>query len=238
MADDAQYEYTSVEVFRGAEAKTIAKWRTDGWEVDSRDQGLLRTELTFRRVKPTTLGARARAAFNRLEPKAKQGLLAGAACVLVLLVISVGVITEKQAEGGTPALAASAAEAGAEDAPTEEPREAAVPEPAPTTPADPTIAPPAPQTPNTPLPEAPTTQAPAPQAPKTQAPAPVSPKPQAPAPAPAPKLEPQAVAPPASTSAYYQNCDAVRAAGADPIRTGDPGYSRKLDRDGDGIGCE
>jgi hypothetical protein len=39
-------------------------------------------------------------------------------------------------------------------------------------------------------------------------------------------------------SAYYQNCDAVRAAGKAPIHAGDPGYSRRLDRDGDGIGCE
>jgi hypothetical protein len=39
-------------------------------------------------------------------------------------------------------------------------------------------------------------------------------------------------------STYYQNCDAVRAAGAAPIHVGDPGYSRKLDRDGDGVGCE
>jgi hypothetical protein len=37
---------------------------------------------------------------------------------------------------------------------------------------------------------------------------------------------------------YYANCTAVRAAGADPIRSGDPGYSRKLDRDGDGVACE
>ncbi|MBM7086921.1 excalibur calcium-binding domain-containing protein [Micromonospora sp. MMS20-R2-29] len=37
---------------------------------------------------------------------------------------------------------------------------------------------------------------------------------------------------------YYANCTAVRAAGAAPIRRGDPGYSRKLDRDGDGIACE
>ncbi|WP_420364272.1 excalibur calcium-binding domain-containing protein [Curtobacterium sp. L3-7] len=37
---------------------------------------------------------------------------------------------------------------------------------------------------------------------------------------------------------YYANCDAARAAGAAPVRTGDPGYSRKLDRDGDGVGCE
>lgn len=38
-------------------------------------------------------------------------------------------------------------------------------------------------------------------------------------------------------AAYYANCDAVRAAGAAPIRRGDPGYSRRLDRDGDGEGC-
>lgn len=37
---------------------------------------------------------------------------------------------------------------------------------------------------------------------------------------------------------YFANCDAVRAAGADPIYAGQPGYSRKLDRDGDGVGCE
>ncbi len=37
---------------------------------------------------------------------------------------------------------------------------------------------------------------------------------------------------------YYANCTEVRDADADPIRTGDPGYSRKLDRDGDGVACE
>ncbi|MFF5794643.1 excalibur calcium-binding domain-containing protein [Paeniglutamicibacter sp. NPDC012692] len=39
-------------------------------------------------------------------------------------------------------------------------------------------------------------------------------------------------------SAYYANCTAVRAAGAAPIYSDDPGYSRKLDRDGDGVACE
>jgi micrococcal nuclease len=50
----------------------------------------------------------------------------------------------------------------------------------------------------------------------------------------------QKAAPPASSggSTYYKNCDAVRAAGADPIYAGQPGYSSKLDRDGDGIACE
>ncbi|WP_374776300.1 excalibur calcium-binding domain-containing protein [Streptomyces sp. NBC_01310] len=36
----------------------------------------------------------------------------------------------------------------------------------------------------------------------------------------------------------YKNCTAVKAAGAAPIRRGDPGYARHLDRDGDGVGCE
>jgi hypothetical protein len=37
---------------------------------------------------------------------------------------------------------------------------------------------------------------------------------------------------------YYKNYDAVHAAGKAPIRRGDPGYERHLDRDGDGVGCE
>jgi hypothetical protein len=36
----------------------------------------------------------------------------------------------------------------------------------------------------------------------------------------------------------YANCDAVRAAGAAPIREGDPGWEEKFDRDDDGVGCE
>jgi len=47
---------------------------------------------------------------------------------------------------------------------------------------------------------------------------------------------------PVSTTApgavYYQNCAAVRAADKAPLYRGQPGYSRTLDRDGDGIACE
>lgn len=39
-------------------------------------------------------------------------------------------------------------------------------------------------------------------------------------------------------SIYFANCSAARAAGAAPVRRGDPGYARHLDRDGDGVGCE
>ncbi|MFN3667882.1 MAG: excalibur calcium-binding domain-containing protein [Brevundimonas sp.] len=31
---------------------------------------------------------------------------------------------------------------------------------------------------------------------------------------------------------------AARAAGAAPVRRGDPGYGRHLDRDNDGVGCK
>lgn len=37
---------------------------------------------------------------------------------------------------------------------------------------------------------------------------------------------------------YYRNCSEARAAGAAPVRRGDPGYAAHLDRDNDGIGCE
>ncbi|AXE39871.1 hypothetical protein JS278_02736 [Acidipropionibacterium virtanenii] len=40
------------------------------------------------------------------------------------------------------------------------------------------------------------------------------------------------------SDAYYQNCSAARAAGVAPLHRGDPGYSTKLDRDGDGVACE
>ncbi|WP_292053210.1 MULTISPECIES: excalibur calcium-binding domain-containing protein [unclassified Brevundimonas] len=37
---------------------------------------------------------------------------------------------------------------------------------------------------------------------------------------------------------YYANCSEARAAGAAPIRRGEPGYGAHLDRDNDGIACE
>lgn len=36
----------------------------------------------------------------------------------------------------------------------------------------------------------------------------------------------------------FRNCDEARAAGAAPVRRGDPGYGPHLDRDNDGVGCE
>lgn len=36
----------------------------------------------------------------------------------------------------------------------------------------------------------------------------------------------------------FANCTHARAAGAAPVRRGEPGYGPHLDRDNDGIGCE
>ena len=59
------------------------------------------------------------------------------------------------------------------------------------------------------------------------------------------EVRPKAAAPRAPTppltaagSAPYRNCAAARAAGAAPVRRGDPGYAPWLDRDSDGVGCE
>lgn len=92
---------------------------------------------------------------------------------------------------------------------------------APTTTAPPTTA-------------APTTVAPPPTAPPPPPTTPPPPPTTAYVPPPAPFVEP--VAPDAGGS--FKNCDAARAAGAAPVRVGDPGYGRHLDRDGDGVGCE
>lgn len=76
--------------------------------------------------------------------------------------------------------------------------------------------------------------------PAQAAPAPAQTTQAAPAPAPAPAQTQAAPAPTqqSGSDVYYQNCSAVRAAGKAPLYQGQPGYSKKLDRDGDGIACE
>ncbi|MFE5792144.1 excalibur calcium-binding domain-containing protein [Streptomyces sp. NPDC056503] len=140
---------------------------------------------------------------------------------------------EKDADDPKPAVTVTATAT-----PTPEPTsESPTPTPEPTTETptptpEPTTAAPTTRTPE-PTTQAPTTPAPKPttQAPK---PAPTTPKPK---PKPVQTTQPPETAEP-EPEAYYANCDAVRAAGAAPIHAGDPGYSRRLDRDGDGVGCE
>ncbi|MGH8052560.1 MAG: excalibur calcium-binding domain-containing protein [Stenotrophomonas sp.] len=51
---------------------------------------------------------------------------------------------------------------------------------------------------------------------------------------------PARIAPAGSAGGHrvFANCTEARAAGAAPVRRGDPGYGSHLDRDNDGIGCE
>ncbi|MFD4467235.1 DUF1524 domain-containing protein [Rhodococcus sp. NPDC058505] len=65
-----------------------------------------------------------------------------------------------------------------------------------------------------------------------------APAPAAPAPVPLVGAAPAPARPDAGATVSYANCGEVRAAGAAPIRVGEPGYSGRLDRDGDGIACE
>ncbi|MFB9995233.1 excalibur calcium-binding domain-containing protein [Deinococcus oregonensis] len=43
---------------------------------------------------------------------------------------------------------------------------------------------------------------------------------------------------PASNKVYFANCAAARAAGAAPLRRGQPGYRPEMDGDSDGVACE
>ena len=133
FGDDAQYEFKSVRAIRGTEARTIEKWKKDGWEVDTRSQGTLRTEMTFRRVKPKTLGtylwafvAQSQAALRRLEPKTRLRLLAVSGG-LILLMVMIGIVVGIQGGGGTPESTPLPTEAAV--VPSEQPSEALAEEP-------------------------------------------------------------------------------------------------------------
>ena len=146
--------------------------------------------------------------------------------------------------GGVAAVVAVLAlvgQCGADDAAVPVPGAASsttVPTTAPA-PIQPALAAPAPTTAASTTRPAPTTTRPAPT---------TTPGPQ-PAPRPQPRPEPRPQPQPAAEksdddedsgggSAYYKNCKAARAAGAAPVRRGEPGYGSHLDRDGDGVGCE
>ncbi len=86
------------------------------------------------------------------------------------------------------------------------------------------------------LADCPDTAAPASQAaPATPAAAASRTRPPAPAPAPAPAAR---TCPGSCGTVYYANCAAARAAGAAPLRAGQPGYRGKMDGDRDGVACE
>ena len=54
----------------------------------------------------------------------------------------------------------------------------------------------------------------------------------------APKPDTKTEPPETGKTTPYANCTEAREAGAAPLHRGDPGYSTRLDRDGDGTACE
>jgi Excalibur calcium-binding domain len=104
----------------------------------------------------------------------------------------------------------------------------------------PETAAPSPTTFDTPTPMSPTepgpTSTPTPTGEPTSTPEPTG----SATPTPVEATEPTAPPPSATPTqvVFYKNCGLVRAAGKAPLRRGDPGYSLRLDRDGDGIACD
>lgn len=95
----AAYGEKVVQAFRGMESRTIQKWEQDGWKLVGREEGKLRTTLTFHKPKP--------------EPSKKNVMLTAGAGVILTAVVITGVISE-DGEGEPPEEITSAAADSAE----------------------------------------------------------------------------------------------------------------------------
>jgi hypothetical protein len=113
QADDSvQHEFKSVQALRGRENGAKAKWQNQGWEFVSENRGTLRTELTFRRVKPKTLGSHLLsmvASFRRPQPKTRSVLAAACALILIAGLIGIAVGTQSVADKPNPSAAQATA---------------------------------------------------------------------------------------------------------------------------------
>ena len=107
-----EYEFKSVQALRGRESGAKAKWQNQGWEPVAENRGTLRTELTFRRVKPKTFGTYLLsfvAGFRRLQPKRQSVLVASGALILVVGIIGVVVGTQSGGDSPNPSAAQTTA---------------------------------------------------------------------------------------------------------------------------------
>ncbi|OZF25734.1 hypothetical protein CH296_26855 [Rhodococcus sp. 14-2496-1d] len=95
-AEQARYEVTEIKVIRGAESKTIAGKQQEGWELVDRQDGILRTTITFRRPKP--------------KPPWRLWAALGGVGVILAGIITVGALTEDDDASTTDAAAPSRAE--------------------------------------------------------------------------------------------------------------------------------
>lgn len=94
--DDVKYESKTVQAVRGLEARTVAKWEEQGWEVVSQSRGRLRTDIVLRRPKK----------------KLPVGIIAAAGGVALLLVagIGFGTLMEDRDTDQSPRSASTASE--------------------------------------------------------------------------------------------------------------------------------
>jgi hypothetical protein len=103
MSDDIKYEYKSVQAVRGMENRSIAKTQEEGgWELVDQTQGMLRTTLNFRRVKPETSLSKAWNTFRGLAPAKQRALAVAVAVFLPLAAVGIG-IAAAQDKGNTNA---------------------------------------------------------------------------------------------------------------------------------------
>jgi len=97
--DEIKYETRTVRTIRGMEARTTTKWQRLGWEFVAQNQlSILRTEITFRRVK-------------KKLPKYVLPLAIGVPVLAITALIILGVVTggfhEKNSSTSTPVAAST-----------------------------------------------------------------------------------------------------------------------------------
>lgn len=119
-----EYETQAIRAIRGMEARTVAKWEQQGWEVVSQSQVAMQTVITIRRPKSKA-------------PWKWYAIGGGVLAVVLSVVIVSGVISENAAEqDDAPAAVASASVAPSDASPAEEAEPTEPAEPEPTEPED------------------------------------------------------------------------------------------------------
>jgi hypothetical protein len=96
VAEQARYEVTEIKAIRGTESKAIASKQQEGWELVDRQDGLVRTTMTFRRPKP--------------KPPWRLWAALGGVGVVLAGIITVGALTEGDDASTNDAAATSGAE--------------------------------------------------------------------------------------------------------------------------------
>lgn len=82
VADRTRYEHKVVKAVRGTDRRVIAKWEKRGWELVEETPGAVRIEFTFRRPKPVLM----------------KPVGFAAAIAVLTIVITVGVLIERNRE--------------------------------------------------------------------------------------------------------------------------------------------